>query len=461
MPACFKKLTLLVAAALCTQVHAAEPVPVGPAAVEPALSFVEAEKRLSTVRQTLIQQSDIQAREFEYQALSNLNLPQLSLTVAGIAYEKEISFLIPIINRRTEIDIERSGIRSQVNVLWPLYTGGRTTATREIAESKILESQTDLEIIKLQLLKRLSDLYFSNQMINQVVVVREQAVKTIGALVNKAARFQQEGLITALDKMQADVALAEANRELLLAKRQQTDLQAALKSLLEVEQLLCLSTDIPEPKPLLNTADWYVEKARNANPAYKKLAEKLTQTDRLIEIEKGKNLPEFFFAGTYELNPDATPLTEPDWSLGLGFRYNFITPVGRDSSVQAAMAKREQVRLSKEQADADIKLGIESTYRAVLEHREQFELLEQDIKLGKENARLQNRAFEEGLATSLDVTEAELKLAAIQIKSLNAAFLYISSLAHLTQLSGQPEILPVILPTLLQQNACSNSREPS
>ena len=448
MPARINKLTLLVAAMLCTQVQASEP----------ALSFGDAEKRLSTVRQTLVQQADIQAREFEYQALSNLNLPQLSLTVAGIAYDKEISFLIPIINRRAEIDINRSGIRSQVNVVWPLYTGGRTTATRQIAESRVSEAQTELEIIQLQLLKRLSDLYFSNQMINQVVLVRQQAVKTIEALVNKASRFQQEGLITALDKMQADVALAEANRELLLAKRQQTDLQAALKSLLEVEQLACLSTAIPQPVPLPNTSDWYVEQARNANPAYKKLAEKMTQTDRLIDIEKGKNLPEFFFAGTYELNPDATPLTEPDWSVGLGFRYNFITPVGRNASVQAAMAKREQVRLSKEQADADIKLGIESTYRAVLEHQEQFDLLSKDLALGKENARLQNRAFEEGIATSLEVTEAELKLAAIQVKSLNAAFLYVSSLAHLTQLSGQPEQLPVILPTLLQQNACSNSQ---
>lgn len=448
MHARIKKLTLLAAALLCAQVQA----------TESALSFPEAEKRLSSVRQTLVQQADIQSREFESRALSNLNLPQLSLTVAGIAYEKEISFLIPIINRRTEIDINRSGIRSQVNVVWPLYTGGRSTATRQIAESRVSEAQTDLEIIQLQLLKRLSDLYFSNQMINQVVAVREQAVRTIEALANKASRFEQEGLITALDKMQADVALAEANRELLLAKRQQTDLQAALKSLLEVEQLSCLSTDIPQPTALQDTSDWYVEQARNANPAYKKLAEKLTQTDRLIDIERGKNLPEFFFAGAYELNPDATPLTEPDWSLGLGFRYNFITPVGRDASIQAAMAKREQVRISKEQADADIKLGIESTYRAVLEHLEQYELLEQDIKLGKENARLQNRAFEEGIATSLNVTEAELKLAAIQVKSLNAAFLYVSSLAHLTQLSGQPEKLSVILPTLLQQNACSNSQ---
>lgn len=444
-----KKLVWLTATLLVTQTQA----------TESALSFPEAEKQLSQVRQTLVQQSDIQAREFEYQALSNLNLPQISLTVAGIAYEKEISFLIPIINRRTEIDINRDGIRSQVNVLWPLYTGGRSEATRQIAESRVNEAQTDLQMVQLQLLKRLSDLYFSNQMIKQVVAVREKAVRTIDAQVNKASRFQQEGLITALDKMQADVALGEANRELLLAKRQQADLQAALQSLLEVEQLACLSTDIPQPIALQNNAEWYVEQARNANPAYKKLAEKLTQTDSLIEIEKGKNLPEFFFAGTYELNREATPLTEPDWSVGLGFRYNFITPVGRNASIQAAMAKREQVRLSKAQTDADIKLGIESTYRAVLEHLEQFELLEQDIKLGRENARLQNRAFEEGMATSLDVTSAELKLAAVEVKSLNAAFLYVSSLAHLTQLSGQPEQLPIILPTLLQQNACSNPRE--
>lgn len=423
-------------------------------AEQAALSFSDAEQRLVDVRQILIQQADVKAREAERRALDNLNLPQVSLVVAGIAYEKDISFNIPFINERAELDITKTGIRSQITVLWPLYTGGRTKASQQIASSRITEAQAEQKLVQLHLIKRLSDLYFSNQMIRQVVAVREKTLNTIALHVQRANRFKEEGLITELGKMQAEVAYAEANRELLLAQRQYTDIQAALVNLLEIDSLGCLSTALPLPIAVSNNADWFVAQAKHANPIYQQLAEKLKQTAELVAIERGKKLPEVFAAASYDLNRSATPLTEPDWSLGVGVRYNFTAPVGRNASIDAALTRQEQVKLSKEQADADLQLAIESTYRAVLQHLEQFQLLQRDIDLAQEHARLQNRAFEEGLATSLEVTDAELRLAATEVRALNAAFLYVSSLAQLTQLTGQPELLLDLLPSLTQQNAC-------
>ncbi|MDP4535860.1 TolC family protein [Alkalimonas collagenimarina] len=424
-------------------------------AAERTLSFSQAEQRLVDVRQVLIQQADIKAREAERKALDDLNLPQVSILVAGIAYEKDVSFTIPFVNERADLDINKSGLRSQVSVIWPLYTGGRTKATQQLASSRLSEAQAEQKILQLQLLKRLSDLYFSNQMMRQVVSVREKTLDTISMHVNRAKRFQEEGLITELGKMQADVAYAEANRELLLAKRQYSDIQAALKNLIETDTFDCLSTKLPVPVALSNSPDWFVSQARSGNPIYQQLAEKLKQTSKLIAIEQGKKRPEFFVAASYDLNRSATPLTEPDWSVGVGMRYNFTTPVNRNASIDSARMRQEQVKLTKEQADADVKLAIESSYRAVQEHLEQFQLLQHDIDLATEHSRLQHRAFEEGLATSLEVTDAQLRLAATEVKALNAAFLYISALAQLTQLTGQPELLVEILPSLAQHDMCS------
>ncbi|WP_404339094.1 TolC family protein [Pseudoalteromonas mariniglutinosa] len=420
-----------------------------------SLSFSEAEERLVDVRQILIKQADIQSRKSEREALNNLNLPQVSLLVAGIAYEKDISFNIPFVNERADLDINKSGIRSQLAVMWPLYTGGRTKATQQLAESRITEAQAEQKTIKLQLVKRLSDLYFSNKMMQQVVIVREKTLNTLSQHVKRANRFKEEGLITELGKMQADVAYAQANRELLLAKRQYTDIQAALKNLLETDTLNCLSTALPVPVALSNNAQWFVSQAKAGNPIYQQLSEKAKQASELVAIEEGKKLPELFLAASYDLNHSAVPLTEPDWSVGIGVRYSFTTAIGRDASVDSALSKQQQIKLSKEQTDSDLKLAIESAYRAVLEHLEQFQLLQNDINLATEHARLQNRAFEEGLATSIEVTDAQLRLAATEVRTLNSAFLYTSSLAQLTQLTGQSGLLLEILPSLAQQSACT------
>lgn len=67
---------------------------------------------------------------------------------------------------------------------------------------------------------------------------------------------------------------------------------------------------------------------------------------------------------------------------------------------------------------------------------------------------MQRHGFEEGMATSLDVTDARLKLTAAEIESLQATFQYISALAELAQYTGQPELLSQWLPSLLHEQQC-------
>ncbi len=420
-----------------------------------SLSLAEAEARLVDTRQMLISDADIEAREFERQALDNLNLPQVSITIAGIAYEKDISFTIPLLNQPADLDVSRSGLRSQVTMLWPLYTGGRAAASQAIASARVTEGEAEQRILQLQLVKRLSDLYFSQQMMQQVVAVRQQTQQTIAHHANRAARFKEQGLITELGEMQAQVALAEARRELIAAQRQTTDIQAALANLLEITPNQCLTTQLPTPSPLSYDPSWFVSRAKQHNPVFAQLAAKQQQVQQMLVIEQGKRLPELFFAASYDLNRSATPLTEPDWSVGLGMRYHFTTAVDVGASINSAGARARQLDLTKEQANNDIQLAVESAYRAVQEHQEQFELLQTDIELSRQHAEMQSKAFAEGLATSLEVTDAQLRLAATQVRALNSAFLYTTALAHLTQLSGQPELLTQLAPSLNQQQPCA------
>lgn len=80
--------------------------------------------------------------------------------------------------------------------------------------------------------------------------------------------------------------------------------------------------------------------------------------------------------GSYDLNRSATPLTEPDWSIGLGIRYHFTTAVNRSSSMDVVRSRQQQLAFHQAQAQADIELAVQSSYRAVMQYLEQFELLE-------------------------------------------------------------------------------------
>lgn len=61
------------------------------------LSFSKAEHYLGSIRSVQAQQADIDAWSAQQQALQSLNIPQLSLTVAGLAYHKHLTFEPPIL----------------------------------------------------------------------------------------------------------------------------------------------------------------------------------------------------------------------------------------------------------------------------------------------------------------------------------------------------------------------------
>lgn len=420
-----------------------------------ALSFSDAEGRLAQAHKLQAQQADVEAWQAQQAATKSLNTPQLSITVAGIAYAKKFSFELPVINQPFDFKYDKTGIRSQVQLLWPLYTGGRTQAAQQQSKARVTEAQAEQQVLQLELTRHLLELYFGSQLTRQVVEVRAQALQALEQHLHKATRYEQEGLINQLNKMQAEVAYAQTRRELLKAESQHQDTQAALANLLQLPEPACLSTPLPIPKPLPHSAAWFVQQGQQQNPVFAQLLAKNQQLSQQLKMEQGKRLPEIFLVGEYDLNRSATPLVEPDWSVGLGIRYHFTTPINRSSAVRVVRHRQQQLELLTAQAKADIQLAIEHSFRAVQTALSQFELLQADLDLAQTHATLQQRAFEEGTSTSLDVTDARLKQAAAEVENLQAAYEYLTALAQLSQYSGQLNLVAHLLPELLQSQTCT------
>ncbi len=74
--------------------------------------------------------------------------------------------------------------------------------------------------------------------------------------------------------------------------------------------------------------------------------------------------------------------------------------------------------------------------------REQFDALQTSMNFADENLRARRRAFEEGLATSLEVVDAQLSLSAAEVERLRAAYAFDIALAQLLEASGQGKDFP-------------------
>lgn len=233
------------------------------------------------------------------------------------------------------------------------------------------------------------------------------------------------------------MALSEARRDLAKAKRDLTNAQAALQSTLVNEHAVCPTTPLfvnhISPAPL---EEW-IESGLALHSGLAILAAKSQQAQQQIRIERSQLRPQAFAFTTYEFNKDATPLTEPDWIVGVGVRLPLSTELNRSRMVAAAHLRAAQASALTQQAQADIELAISSSYRQLEQAIEQYQLLAADHELAEENARLQAAAYRNQQATSLDVTQARVALTRSHVQMASAAFDYIQALADLLMASGR------------------------
>jgi outer membrane protein TolC len=80
---------------------------------------------------------------------------------------------------------------------------------------------------------------------------------------------------------------------------------------------------------------------------------------------------------------------------------------------------------------------VEQKHRELRQAREQFESLDATVTLAGESLRVRTLAFDEGLATSLEVVDARLALARVELKRLAAAYEFDVALAELLSACGE------------------------
>ncbi|WP_328590428.1 TolC family protein [Veronia nyctiphanis] len=114
-----------------------------------------------------------------------------------------------------------------------------------------------------------------------------------------------------------------------------------------------------------------------------------------------------------------------------------IDNTGRSDRLKAAHSKITQVNHLKSQAERDLSLLVEKNWREAGQALEEYKGLISSVELAKENLRLREKAFAQGLSTSLDVIDAELYVVGAKTQQLSAAYQYVLSLSRLLAVSGQ------------------------
>ena len=345
-----------------------------------------------------------------------------------------------------------------INAIYPLYTGGKRLSALKMADLNIKDSEFILQLNKINLFEKLVKAYFGVKLSYEVYQTLHSVELGALAHLNNAKNLQEQGQIAKIEYLSARVEYDKAKNKVHEAKDALDIALLAFKTILQDEELT-QSVELSESGEILNltltsnlnaaldstitlkSLQNYKDIALSAYPALKSLEIKKLQTKELSEIEFGNFLPTVGLYGGYVIKDNSTMLNRaiPSWFVGISAKMSLLSSSGRVFKYQASKIAQNEVDYLHRQAKNDILLLVETTYKEVLSAKESYKNHSSTIDLATENLNLQERAFINGMASTVQVSDARNQLALAKIESQNSQYAYAIALAKLYAITNDIE----------------------
>ncbi len=393
--------------------------------------------------------NDISIAEMKKNAAKSMYLPSVSVTGSYTHLSEKVNldtseisammahFSIPF---PSTIDLsEQDVFLADLQLLWPLYVGGKIDAAQDIYKAAADEAKALKEMKKDKEFLKLVKYYYGVVVSELLYKTRLKSKEALELHYENAKKLKEQGQIAKIELLNTKVELDAAKVDLLKAKHKLELAHSALNSL--VEQNIT-----PSSKLFINffekEQEYYEHKTRDDYAGMKIFDAKEKQSKAFISIKEASYKPEIMAFGNYNLYKDKSALMEslPQWFGGVMVKINLVARNDRSEDLEAAKLTKTKIQNLREESLKNLALLVEKTYKEMLAAKDEYILLNSTLALAEENYRLRTISFREGLSTSVELVDAQMNLLGAKTKRLNVAYTYVQKLSQLCVLSGEREI---------------------
>ncbi|QLG96743.1 TolC family protein (plasmid) [Pseudomonas yamanorum] len=402
----------------------------------------------------LLEQSDaikastaqVRNRQDLEDASHSLRLPDVSLQARYMRFQKSLNLPLSSlppgvadygINSPSHLGERDWRMRPLINASLPLYTGGKIPAAQGAAAAGRRQAEANREGQINDQLMQLAQAYFSQPLAQQTTAVRWQALEGLEQHLANAKKLEQDGMATHAQRLQAQVARDQAQRDYEQARADFDTVQQVLAYLLRSPTIIETRDPLFVHSQPIESLEMYQRAALRLQPQLVSIQAQGDAAREGVNAAKAELTPDFYLFGQYDMKRSDAMLTDPDWVVGVGMEYKLFSGQNRPKRISAAQAQVDEVDAGLQEARTQVMMGVTRAWNQLGSARKQFMLLASSLAESEENLRLQTLSFREGQSTSLDVIDAQLGLARARIERIQAAYQYDTALAELLHISGQ------------------------
>ena len=338
--------------------------------------------------------------------------------------------------------LQRNLTTIDATISWPVFTGGKRMYATRIGNRMVDMAQVGQAETRALLQTELVETYYALQLANKILEVKEQTYQSLQQHYDHALKLEANGLITKAERLFAEVNRQEAKREWEAAKQERDVAHRALCSLLDIQK----EVDILPVSPLFVTENlpdslYFKSLIPSTNYAMNRIRLEESIVENRLRISKSAYFPTIALLGKQTLYAHNVPRNlMPRTLIGIGFTWNLFDGLNREADVRVSRLAQETIALEKEKVKNTLDVMVQKLYSQMKEAEEEVNTLQTTIAMSEELLRIRRKSFEEGMATSTEVVDAEVMLSTVRIAMLLAHYQFDVSLASLCSVCGVPEL---------------------
>ena len=330
----------------------------------------------------------------------------------------------------------------------PLFTGGKIIAGRRFADAELGYANEELRKVSNDVIKETVERYFGVVLLKQVVKVRKEVVAGMKRHEKQAERAIEIGVIPKHELLRAQVAVANAERDLTDDQNKLELAEMALKSSLGFPETAHLMvTDSLKFKLIATNLDDVRQMAFSGQPVFKMIEQKKKMVEQKHALELSEFMPQIAAWGQYSAFREEYPVIMPPFMIGVQAHINIFHGMQKFNKLKSTRYLAQQVELADKYAHEQVNLWVNKSWRDATYKKERYLKMKPSVELARKNMEINEKRFEEGLSKSIDVIDSRLLYEGAELERLKSLYDYYIALTDLYLATGSPQKVVELLTT--------------
>ena len=325
------------------------------------------------------------------------------------------------------------------SVSLPIFTGGKLNYAIESAkyleQAAKLDAEENREEVILNTIQAFSNLYKSKA----AVTIVQENLEQSNQRVKDFANLEKNGLLARNDLLKAE--LQSSNMELSLLDAQNnwklSSVNMALMLGLPEQTILDPDSASLQPVSEIKTLDEYEQTALLQRKEIGSLSLRKKAAELGIKSAKADYYPSLALTAGYIAAdiPGFFTLTNAV-NVGVGVKYNVSSLWKNKSKIAQAAARARQLEASQDMLADNVRLQVNRAYQDYLLSQKKIQVYQKAVEQAAENYRITKNKYENALATTTDLLDADVAQLQTRLNVTNATADAVVAFNKLLQTAG-------------------------